>query len=154
MLAAAEPPDYILLLNPDTVVRPGAIVELLQFMEASPKVGLTGARLEEPDGTPQRSAFRFPTVLGELENGVRLGVLTRLLSRNVVAPPVSAEASRADWLSGACLMVRREVFDAVGLLDEGYLPLLRRGRFLPAGGLGRVAVLVCPGCPRRSSCRR
>ena len=80
-LAAAQPPDYVLLLNPDTVVRPGAIAELLAFMEAHPQVGLAGARLEEPDGTPQRSAFRFPTVLGELESGTRLGVFTRLLSR-------------------------------------------------------------------------
>ncbi len=119
-LAAADPPDYVLLLNPDTVVRSGAITELLRFMESHPEVGLAGARLEEPDGTPQTSAFRFPTVLGELENGTRLGVLTRLLSRYVVAPPAPAESGRADWLSGACLMIRRAVFDTVGLLDEGY----------------------------------
>jgi N-acetylglucosaminyl-diphospho-decaprenol L-rhamnosyltransferase len=119
-LAAAEPPDYVLLLNPDTVVRPGAIAELLTFMESNSHVGLAGARLEDPDGTPQRSAFRFPTVLGELENGMRLGALTRLLSRYVVAPPVCDKPGKTDWLCGACLMVRREVFDAVGLLDEGY----------------------------------
>jgi N-acetylglucosaminyl-diphospho-decaprenol L-rhamnosyltransferase len=119
-LAAAEPPDYVLLLNPDTVVRPGAIAALLTFMEAHPKVGLTGARLEDADGTPQRSAFRFPSVLGEMENGARLGVLSRVLSRYVVAPPVSENSGETDWLSGACLMVRREVFDAIGLLDEGY----------------------------------
>ena len=47
-------------------------------------------------------------------------MLTRLLSRYVVAPPPPAGPCRTDWLSGACLMVRREVFDAVGLLDEGY----------------------------------
>jgi N-acetylglucosaminyl-diphospho-decaprenol L-rhamnosyltransferase len=118
--ASADPPDYVLLLNPDTVIRPGAVADLLQFMEAHRDVGLAGARLEDPDGTPQRSAFRFPTVLGELENGTRLGVLTRALSRYVVAPEPPATSSQTDWLSGACLMVRREVFDAIGLLDEGY----------------------------------
>jgi hypothetical protein len=119
-LAAADPPHAVLLLNPDTVVRPGAVTELLRFLADHPDVGLVGPRLEDPDGTPQRSAFRFPTVLGELENGVRLGVLTRLLSRYVVAPPVPDQPCRTDWLSGACLLVRREVFEAAGLLDEGY----------------------------------
>ncbi|HEX4589791.1 MAG TPA: glycosyltransferase family 2 protein, partial [Gemmataceae bacterium] len=119
-LSADQPPQYILLLNPDTAVRPGGVHELLRFLEAHPDVGLVGPRLEDPEGTPQRSAFRFPTVLGELENGTRLGLLTRALSRYVVAPPVPVEACRSDWLSGACLLVRREVFEAVGLLDEGY----------------------------------
>jgi GT2 family glycosyltransferase len=119
-LASADRPDYVVLLNPDAEVRPGAVTELVGFMESHPDVGLAGARLEDPDGTPQRSAFRFPTVLGELENGVRLGLLTRLLSKYVIAPPVPTEPCRTDWLSGACLMVRRAVFDAIGLLDEGY----------------------------------
>jgi GT2 family glycosyltransferase len=119
-LAAADPPDYVLLLNPDTVVRPGAVTELMRFMDAHPEVGLAGPRLEEPDGTAQRSAFRFPSVLGELESGTRLGVLTRVLSRYVIAPPPPAGPCCTDWLSGACLMIRRAVFHAVGLLDEGY----------------------------------
>jgi len=119
-LAAAHPPRYILLLNPDTAVRPGAIRELLRFIEAHPEVGLAGPRLENPDGAPQRSAFRFPSVLGELEDGARLGVLTRLLAGRAVAPPTPGEPCRTDWLSGAGLLVRREVFDAIGLFDEGY----------------------------------
>ena len=71
-LASGDPPRYILLLNPDTVVRPGAVAALLAFMDAHPGVGIAGSRLEFPDGRPQRSAFRFPTPLGELEGGLRL----------------------------------------------------------------------------------
>jgi N-acetylglucosaminyl-diphospho-decaprenol L-rhamnosyltransferase len=56
-LAGNDKPEFILLLNPDTIVRPGAITALLNFMQASPKVGIAGSRLEDPDGTPQRSAF-------------------------------------------------------------------------------------------------
>lgn len=119
-LAMAEPPRYVLLLNPDTIVRPGAIGALLVFLEAHPWVGLAGSRLEDPDGTPQRSAFRFPTVLSELENGLRFGLVSRLLNRWIVAPPVPAVAGPTDWVAGACLIVRREVFEAIGLLDEGY----------------------------------
>lgn len=119
-LASAEPPRYVWLLNPDTVARRGALGALVDFLEARPDVGLVGSRLEDPDGTPQRSAFRFPSVLGELEGGLRLGPTTKLLARWVSAPTVPEAAGRADWVSGASLMVRREVFEAVGLLDEDY----------------------------------
>src|SRR3954452_18673323 len=82
-LAAADKPDYVLLLNPDTLVRPGAIRALLEFMDAHPDAGIAGSRLEDPDGTPQRSAFRFHTVRSELEAGLRLRVAAELLRRHV-----------------------------------------------------------------------
>ena len=52
-LASHAPPDYALLLNPDTIVQPGALRELIEFMDAHTKVGIAGSRLEDPDGTPQ-----------------------------------------------------------------------------------------------------
>lgn len=120
ILVSSTPPDYVLLLNPDTVVRPGAVAALTGFLDTQPRAGIVGSRLEDPDGTPQRSAFRFPTVASEFENGVRLGVVSRVLTRRVVAPPPRDEVHRCDWVSGASLMVRREVFSKIGLLDEGY----------------------------------
>ncbi|CAN5803126.1 glycosyltransferase family 2 protein [soil metagenome] len=119
-LQAIKPPSYVLLLNPDTVVRPGALSSLVQFLEARPEVGIVGSRLEDPDGRPQCSAFRFPSILGELEGGLRLGLATRLLARWRIAPSVPADACPTDWVSGACLLARREVFKTVGLLDNGY----------------------------------
>lgn len=121
-LGGPDRPDYVWLLNPDTVVRPGALAELVGFLEAHPAAGLAGSRLEDPDGTPQRSAFRFPCPLSELEDGLRFGPASRLLRRWIVAPPVPAgpEPSPTDWVAGASLMVRRAVFEAIGLLDERY----------------------------------
>ena len=113
-------PDYLWLLNPDTVVRPGGLAELVAFLESHPTVGLAGSRLEDPDGTPQVSAFRFHTVANEFERGVRLGAITRLLKDHVVAPPVPVEATACDWVAGASLLVRPAVFDAVGPMDERY----------------------------------
>lgn len=113
-------PDYYLLLNPDTIMRPGACQALVDFMEANPRVGIAGSRLEDPDGTPQRSAFRFPSLLGELESGLRLGLVSKLLRREAVAPPVRHVAHATDWVAGASMIVRREVIDQVGLMDEGY----------------------------------
>jgi GT2 family glycosyltransferase len=119
-LASADPPDYVLLLNPDTLVRPGAVRTLVGFLDAHSEAEIVGPRLEGPDGTLQCSVFRFPSVLGELEQGLRLGLATRLLSKWVVAPPPPSVARSTDWVSGACLMARRSVLERVGLLDEGY----------------------------------
>jgi GT2 family glycosyltransferase len=119
-LASDDPPRYVLLLNPDTVVRPGALRALVAFIDARPDVGLAGARLEDPDGTPQVSAFRFHSVLGELEDGLRLGLASRVLARWSVWAAVPEAPGPVDWVAGACLIVRREVFEAVGLLDERY----------------------------------
>jgi N-acetylglucosaminyl-diphospho-decaprenol L-rhamnosyltransferase len=113
-------PDFILLLNPDTIVRPGAIKALLDFMTANPKVGIAGSRLEDPDGTPQRSAFRFHSIAGEFERGIRMGFVTRMLSKKMIAPPVSNETGPCDWVAGASMIVRREVFETAGLMDERY----------------------------------
>jgi GT2 family glycosyltransferase len=119
-LKSEAPPAYVLLLNPDTVARPGAIRALLDFMDEHPGVGIAGSRLENPDGTPQRSAFRFPSVLSELESGLRMRLISKLLSNRLVAPPVSDRAGPTDWIAGASMIVRREVFDAIGLMDERY----------------------------------
>lgn len=80
-LQSTNPPQYFLLLNPDTIVRPGALQVLIDFMDKHPKVGIAGSRLEDRDGTPQCSAFRFHTVLSEFDFGLRVGVVSKLLSK-------------------------------------------------------------------------
>jgi GT2 family glycosyltransferase len=119
-LASDDKPQYVLLLNPDTVLRDGAITVLLGFMESNPTVGIAGSRLEDPDGTPQISAFRFHSIFGELERAIRLGIITKLLSRWMVTPPVPDSAGPCDWVAGASMIIRREVFDRIGLMDEKY----------------------------------
>jgi GT2 family glycosyltransferase len=119
-LAENDPPDFVWLLNPDTVVRPGALRSLLDFMQEHPEAGLAGSRLEDPDGSPQNSAFHFPSLASTLEGQLRFGPLSRRLAGRVGAIDAAEEAHRADWLAGASLLVRREVFDAVGPLDAGY----------------------------------
>jgi N-acetylglucosaminyl-diphospho-decaprenol L-rhamnosyltransferase len=119
-LSAGHAPKYFWLLNSDTVVRPGAIRALLDFMERHPKVGMAGSRLEDPDGTVQHSAFQFPSVAAEFEASVRLGVVTKLLNRWRVAPPITDVNTRYDWLSGASLMIRTEVLQQGEIFDERY----------------------------------
>lgn len=113
-------PDYVWLLNPDTVARKLALSILVDYLEAHPEVGIAGSRLEDPDGTPQRSAFRFPTIASELEEGLRLGLVSKLLADKIVAPPVTDEVILTDWVAGASMLIKRDVFRKVGLLDERY----------------------------------
>ncbi len=119
-LAAVPPPDYVLLLNPDTQTYPGTLKMLLDFMGAHPDVGIVGSRLEGADGRPQHSAFRFPSFWSELDQAFALGILTQLLSRWVITQPITPDPIPTDWVSGAAMMVRREVFESVGYMDEGY----------------------------------
>ena len=114
------PPDYVLLLNPDTIVREQSLQVLIDFMEEHSQVGITGSRLEDPDGTPQCSAFRFHTLLSELDSSLRLGIVSKLLTKWIVAPPVASIPHPTDWVAGASMMIRREVFETTGLMDEEY----------------------------------
>lgn len=113
-------PPYFLLLNADTLVKPGAIELLLQFMEDNPKVGIAGSQLELPNGLRQGSPFRFQGIATELDRGLGLGIVSRLLSRWSSCAPMPLTPSPVDWVSGACMIIRREVIEAIGPLDEGF----------------------------------
>jgi N-acetylglucosaminyl-diphospho-decaprenol L-rhamnosyltransferase len=112
--------DYVMLLNPDTIIQAGAIRVLVDFMDSHQRVGIAGSRLENAEGRAECSAHTAPSPFGELESGARLGILSRALHRYVVTPPMREAAHECDWVSGASLIVRREVFEEIGLLDEGY----------------------------------
>jgi GT2 family glycosyltransferase len=113
-------PAYIYLLNPDAQVRPGAIGSLVRFLEAHPAVGIAGSSFENPDGTDWPIAFRFPGLLSELDQGLQFGLITRLLSRWVVARRMGKTPQRVDWICGASMMIRPSVLATTGALDENY----------------------------------
>lgn len=120
-LSAAGPVAYLILLNPDTVVRPGAVKALTNFMEAHPQAGIAGSQLENAEGGLDFSAHTFPSSLSELDAGARLGVLSRLLRRYVVTSTTMWNTPhRCDWVSGASMMIRREVIANIGWMDENF----------------------------------
>lgn len=113
-------PDYVHLLNPDTLVRKGAIAALVSFLEAQPEAGIAGGSFENLDGSDWHIAFRFPTLLSELDQGLQIGLISRLLSKRVMARRMDPVAQPTDWVSGASMMVRRKVLESIGGLDENY----------------------------------
>ena len=112
--------DYAFLLNPDAYPRPGMLKRLVAFMQAHPKAGIAGAKLEGEDGAVQVSAFRFFSALGEFANNSQTNVFFKLFRNQIIAPPQRDETYEADWICGAAALIRREVFDEIGLFDEAY----------------------------------
>jgi N-acetylglucosaminyl-diphospho-decaprenol L-rhamnosyltransferase len=113
-------PNYLYLLNPDTQVRRGAIAKLAEFMESHPQVGIAGSSFETEDGKDWPFAFRFPTLLSEIEHGMQLDLVTRCLSRWTVARSMNSIAQPTDWICGASMMIRPAVLTAAGCLDENF----------------------------------
>jgi GT2 family glycosyltransferase len=116
---------FALLLNPDVVLEEPAVGTLLAFLTAHPDAAIAGPLLLDPDGSRQGSARRDPSPWTGLFG--RSAVLTRIFPGNPLSRrelPGIAHAGDApmpvDWLAGACLMVRRAAYEAVGLLDERF----------------------------------
>ena len=97
LLARADAPNFIHLLNPDTEIESGGVKALVDYLEANPRVAAVGSQLLEPDGSWTGSAFNFPTVRGEVARGARTGTVDRVLR---VPPPVVATASEATKVDG------------------------------------------------------
>jgi N-acetylglucosaminyl-diphospho-decaprenol L-rhamnosyltransferase len=139
--------ELILLLNPDTVVRPGALAALVAALDARPDAAVAGPRLVNGAGRPEVSFGRMISPLAEL----RQKLLVRANDRGI--PVVAAYVDRitnrprdVDWVSGACLLVRRADADAVGLLDERYFMYAEDVDFCAAiRARGRVVLFVPAG---------
>jgi GT2 family glycosyltransferase len=110
---------YVLLLNPDTLVASGALQALVDFLAKHNDGGVAGARILNPDGTLQISSHPRPTLYREI---------WRLFHLDVIFPyamyPLTKwetnQPQEVDVLAGACLLLRKEVLDKVGFLDEEY----------------------------------
>jgi GT2 family glycosyltransferase len=117
--------SYLLLLNPDTIVKPDLCGWLTAWLDAHPDVAIAGPRLENEDGSIQASARRFPDYTTAIAG--RSSWLTRVLPRNRLSrrnlpglDAPSGDSMDVDWVSGACMMIRRDVFKAVGGMDEEF----------------------------------
>lgn len=114
--------EFVLLLNPDCEVRPGALQALLDFADSHPDAGAIGAKLLNPDGTLQPSGRAFPT-LGRW--WLETTGLYRLRTDNANLDPQRDydQSGEVDEVSGACMLLRRAALAQVDLLDERFFLL-------------------------------
>src|SRR6266849_9928986 len=115
--------EYILLLNPDTILHEGCLTSLVDFMGEHPDAAAAGPKIFNSDGSLQRTGVTFPSLRGVFVESLFLDLLfpsTRVFGthrRVYDSPEVVLDV---DYLQGACLMIRRKALDQVGLLDEEY----------------------------------
>ena len=111
---------YLLLLNPDTEVRPDTIAVLAGYLDAHPRTGICGPRILFPDGSFQSCGYRFPTVLSEIRQSKNVNKALKAIVGPETFVADHPEAREVDWVDGACFMIRRSVVDQIGPLDEQY----------------------------------
>jgi GT2 family glycosyltransferase len=116
--------EFVLVLNPDCEFHPRALAILVDYLRAHPKAGVAGPRILNPDGSIEYSARSFPPHLTFLFN--RYSLLTRLFPDNpysrryLLTDWDRASVRSVDWISGACMLVRRSAIDEVGPMDEAF----------------------------------
>jgi hypothetical protein len=119
-LEEVERPDYVYLLNSDAYPDTRGVEALVDHLERNPAVGIAGSFVHGIDGATHRTAFRFPSIASEFETAIGIGLVSKLLARHIVSPELPRSTTRVDWLAGASMLIRREVFEDVGLMDEGF----------------------------------
>lgn len=114
---------YILWLNSDAILQKDSLDKMIQFMETHPKAGILGPRTFYPDGTLQLSAQQFPTPTTVFLENTYLSMLfkkNRWFGQYLMTWWDHADSREVDWVGGACLLIRRETFQQIGLMDERY----------------------------------
>jgi GT2 family glycosyltransferase len=113
---------YFLLLNPDTEIQPYSFKLMIEYLDRHDEVGLVGPQLLNADGSVQSSRRRFPTIATAIFESSWLEPIApkRILRHYYVHDLPDDEPSEVDWVTGACMLTRREVLTKVGGLDEAY----------------------------------
>jgi GT2 family glycosyltransferase len=137
--------DLVLLLNPDTAVSAGAIDTLVAALDARPDAAIAGPRLVDAAG---RAELSFGAMIGpfaELRQKVLVGGNDRGVAPiRAYVERLTRRAREVDWVSGACLLVRRADAEAVGLLDERYFMYTEDVDFCAAARARGRRVLFVP----------
>ena len=112
---------YVLALNPDTRLSPGALDNLLRLMDGRPELGMCGCRLVREDGSFDHASKRsFPTIAGALGHFLWVGRRGPAPQRLAQYRAPGVEGGPVDAVNGAFMLMRRAALDEVGLFDEGY----------------------------------
>lgn len=108
----------VLLLNPDTELRDGAVEAATQYLAEHPNAGVVGTTLLHADGSPQLYCSRYPSAWHSLRHNP---YVARLLDERAMDCTVKpGQVRRADWLLGACLLIRKQILDEIGAFDPRF----------------------------------
>ncbi len=120
-LATREnPPQYVLLLNPDAMMQDGALAALVQHLEATPSAGSAGAQISKPNVGPVSAAFRFPTAMVEFVSAANIGPITRASGNKTLWMAADLATQQVDWVAGAAVMFRMKALEETGFFDPDF----------------------------------
>lgn len=114
---------YIFVLNPDTQVKPGFFRSIYNYMESNPEVGIVGPRILNSDGSTQPSIRRFPDLFSHILIMLKLRnilVENKFLKNYFLTDFDYEKEQEVEQIMGAAMMIRRSVFDKIGLFDEKF----------------------------------
>lgn len=121
LAAGDDPPDYVFLLNPDAQLENEAIAILADFLDGHPKAAMAGAQARNPGGeAPVPAAFRFPGAASHFAAALNFGPVARLMRGSQVALGGDLDTRRVDWVSGAAVLARFDVWRDLGFFDPAY----------------------------------
>jgi GT2 family glycosyltransferase len=115
---------YILLLNPDTELTTGGFEKMIDFMDSKPEIGICGPKMMDQEGNLQFSCRSFPSCLTAVSSSQ--SILNRIFPENFLSQRYllknqdHSQIREVDWVSGSCLLAKRELLEKVGLLDERF----------------------------------
>jgi len=134
----------VLLLNPDTSVPAGALDTLVAALDARADAAVVGPRLVDADGCAELSFGRMMSPFAELRQKFLQQGSRRFAPLRVYVESMTRTAREVDWVSGACLLARRDDAEAVGLLDERFFMYAEDVDFCAAIRARGRRVLFCP----------
>jgi len=113
---------YILLINSDCRVYKDSLDRLLNFMEKNPEIGIAGPKIINSDGSIQLSCRRFPSIISAGFHTILTGIVpNNPFSRKYKLADINRDKPfKVDWVSGSCMIIRRDALRNTGLLDENY----------------------------------
>jgi hypothetical protein len=111
---------YLMLLDVDTLVTQDALVNLVRFMEANPRVGLAGPRLQDAQGNLQLTCRKLPTVWSKALRRIPLRWAQEALADEMLATYDHRAPRAVDYVIGACQIIRRAAYETVGALDARF----------------------------------
>jgi N-acetylglucosaminyl-diphospho-decaprenol L-rhamnosyltransferase len=138
---------YLFLLNPDTVVQPDSLTQLVSFLDAHPDVGAVGPRLQWPDGSLQSSRRRFPTLGSLFWESTLLGQWfpeNRHIRRYHLADHPPDRTQPVDWVVGAAVMIRRQTWNQIGPIDESFFMYFEETDWCKRAGLAGWQTFYLP----------
>ncbi len=138
---------FYLLLNSDTLIRKNSIKRLLTTADDNKNAGVITPRLEWLDTQSQVSCFNYLSPISEFISSAQTGIITKLFTKYNVPIPVTDKINFPPWSSFACVLIKKEVFDDVGLMDDGYFMYFEDAEFCYRARQAGWNILNLPSAP-------